>query len=54
MSAGSGTIVSIKPSGFLVKDKSGKYRFLSVPNDSVDKLVDVVAEYITGFNNANG
>lgn len=54
MSAGSGTIVSIKPSGFLVKEKSGKYRFLSVPNDSVDKLVDITADYITGFNNANG
>lgn len=53
MSAGSGTIVSVKPAGFLVKDKSGKYKFLSVPNDSVDKLVDMTSEYIAGFNNAN-
>ena len=44
--AGQGSIISIKPSGFLLKNKGGDYKILSVSNNNLDGLVDKATDFI--------
>lgn len=53
MSAGSGTVVSLKPAGFLVKDKWGNYQILNVANNKIERLIDTTNEYIKKLTNEN-
>ena len=46
-SAGNGTIVSIKPCAFLVKDVNSGYKILTVEKDSVEKLAEKAVEFIS-------
>lgn len=48
-SAGGGSVVSIKPCGFLVK-KGGEYKILSAPENSYEKLIEKTAEIIKNLN----
>lgn len=47
--AGNGSIVSIEPCGFLVKDNSGEYKFVSANNNSlglsIDKIIDLIKKF---------
>jgi sporulation protein YtfJ len=43
---GSGAIVSMKPCGFLLNDALGEYKMLTVDNEPMDKIFDIVGEYI--------
>lgn len=43
---GSGAIVSMKPCGFLLNDAKGEYKMLTVNNEPIDKIYDIVNEYI--------
>ena len=43
---GSGAIVSMKPCGFLLNDISGEYKMLTVDNEPMDKIFDIVGDYL--------
>jgi len=45
-SAGNGAIVSIKPSGFLVKNNVS-YKLISTSNDPIEKIVDLTTDFIS-------
>jgi len=46
-SAGNGTVLSIKPCAFLIKDNNSQnYRILSVGGSSYDKIIDKGAEIL--------
>ena len=45
-SAGNGAIVSLNPSGFLIKEKNGKYKVLNVNNNSQLAFLEKTAELI--------
>ena len=47
-SAGNGAIVSVKPCGFLVKNK-GDYRIISVADGAYEKLLDKASDFIIGL-----
>ena len=49
-SAGNGTIVSIKPCGFLIKD-SGVYKMVGVSETPYEKLIEKASEILSGLNN---
>ena len=44
--AGHGSIISIKPSGFLLKNKGGDYKILSVSNNNLDGIIDKTTDFI--------
>ena len=48
-SAGNGTIVSVKPCGFLIK-ADGEYKVLSVGTGNFDAAIDKVSEFFQNFN----
>ena len=50
-SAGNGAIVSLNPSGFLIKDKNNEYKILSITNNSYQALLEKTAEIIKDFGN---
>ena len=43
---GSGAIVSMRPKGFLLKDKEGKYKMISTDKEPLDTLVDMVEKFV--------
>lgn len=45
-SAGNGTIVTITPCGFLVKEDGRNYKILSINNSSIDKLIEKTSSFI--------
>ena len=47
---GSGAVVSIKPSGFLIDD-GVKVKIISLSDDPLSKLVETANEFIKGFKN---
>ena len=49
-SAGNGAIISIKPSGFLIKDGNG-YKILNVAEKSYEKMFDKITELIENVQN---
>lgn len=44
-SAGNGTIVSVKPCGFLIKSE-GEYKVLSIGTSNMDAVIDKVADFL--------
>ena len=44
-SAGNGTIVSVKPCGFLIKSE-GEYKVLSIGTSNMDAVIDKVTDFI--------
>ena len=52
-SAGNGAVISIKPCGFLINDINDNFKLLSVSETSCEKLVDKVAEFLSGTKNEN-
>ena len=48
-SAGNGTLVSVKPCGFLIKT-DGEYKVLSVGNGNLDAAIDRVADFFQNLN----
>ena len=48
LAGGSGAIISLKASGFLIKEK-GKYRFLSASNEPLDKLVNFTNDLLKNY-----
>lgn len=49
-SAGNGAIISLKPSGFLIKDENSKYKVVSVNTDSYEKVFDVASDFLNNLN----
>lgn len=45
-SAGNGSIISIKPCGFLVKNQNNDYKVLSVSNSNYDSIIDKATEFL--------
>ncbi len=45
-SAGNGSVVSIKPCGFLIKNRDEDYKVLSVSNNNLDGLFDKTTDFI--------
>lgn len=43
---GSGAIVSMRPNGFLLKDKDGKYKIIATEKEPLDKLYDMVEKVV--------
>lgn len=48
-SAGNGTIVSVKPCGFLIKS-DGEYKVLSVGSGNFDAAIDKITEFFQNLN----
>ena len=46
---GSGAILSLKPSGFLVKQKES-FKLMPASNESYNKLFDIVSDYFSSIN----
>ena len=51
-SAGNGAVVSVKPCGFIVKE-DGKYKVLTVSENSYEKIIDKASEFLESFNAEN-
>lgn len=49
-SAGNGTIVSIKPCGFLIKENGG-YKMVGASETPYEKLIEKASEILSGLNN---
>lgn len=47
--AGNGAIVSVKPSGFIVKDKDDNYKILSVLETSCEKIIDKSCQFFDEY-----
>ena len=47
-SAGNGTIVSVKPCGFLIKS-NGEYKVLSVGTSNYDAVIEKVSDFFTNL-----
>lgn len=45
-SAGNGSVISINPCGFLVKNQNNDYKVLSVSNSNYDSLIDKATEFL--------
>ncbi len=50
-SAGNGSLISLKPCGFLIKNKSEEYKILSVSNNNFDELFDKATDLIKDITN---
>lgn len=48
-SAGNGSIVSIKPCGFLIKSENADYRIISFSGNTYEGLFDKASEFITNY-----
>lgn len=48
-SAGNGTIVSIKPCGFLIKTENSDYKILTVSDKSYETLLEKASEIFSDF-----
>lgn len=49
-SAGNGAIVSVKPCGFLIKDKEN-FKLINVSTSSYEKIIDKVSDFIYNIKN---
>ncbi|MBQ6979718.1 MAG: sporulation protein YtfJ [Clostridia bacterium] len=47
--AGNGTVVSVKPCGFLIKS-GGEYKVLSIGNGNFDAAIDKITDFFQNFN----
>ena len=47
--AGNGTVVSVKPCGFLIKS-GGEYKVLSIGNGNFDAAIDKITDFFQSFN----
>ncbi len=45
-SAGNGAIVSIKPCGFLIKDKNNDYKSISISDNAMQNVLEKTADYL--------
>ena len=45
LGVGNGAVVSIKPSGFIIKEGSSDYKILSVPNGPYETIIEKVSEF---------
>ena len=43
---GSGAIVSMKPCGFLLNNSIGECKLMTIDNEPMDKIYDIVGEYV--------
>ena len=51
-SAGNGSVISLKPSGFLIKNISDtEYKLISVGNSTYDSLLEKVTEFLSNLTN---
>ncbi len=48
-SAGNGTIVSIKPCGFLIKSENSDYKILTVSDKSYEALLEKASNFFSDF-----
>lgn len=48
--AGNGAIVSLKPCAFLIKNKDGDYKILTISNEPVEKFMDKAADIFDKIN----
>ena len=46
-SAGNGAIVSVKPSGFLIKNCDGNYKILSVESGAYEKIMEKATDFLS-------
>ena len=46
-SAGNGTVVQIKPCGFLIKTKENEYKALSISDNTLNNLIEKTTEFIS-------
>lgn len=49
-SAGNGAIVSVKPYGFLIKNKSGRINYVSAEQTSYEKIINRASDFIKEIN----
>ena len=51
-SAGNGSVISLKPSGFLIKNvNDDEYKLVSVGNSTYDSLIEKVTEFLSNMTN---
>lgn len=48
-SIGNGSIVSIKPCGFLIKSANSDYKIISFSGNSYESLIDKASDFITNY-----
>ena len=52
-SAGNGSVISLKPSGFLIKNVNDyDYKLISVGNSSYDSILEKVSEFLSNLTNS--
>ena len=52
-SAGNGALISIKPFGFLIKNKGGEFKMISVPSAPIEQFIDKTTEIINKLTESN-
>lgn len=50
-SAGNGAVISVKPTGFLIKDKNNTFKMISADNTTYEKIIDKAAEIFNDIQN---
>ncbi len=53
-SAGNGAIISVKPSGFLIKDQAKDYKVLPIKDTSYEKIFDSATDFISNITTTEG
>lgn len=51
--AGNGAVVSLKPCAFLIKNKDGDYKILTISNEPVERFMDKATDFIEKLNNGD-
>lgn len=49
-SAGNGSVISLKPYGFLVKEKDKSVKLISTEKESFEKIIDLASDCLEKFN----
>lgn len=49
-SAGNGSIISVKPKGFLIKNDNENFKFVSTEESNYEKILDKANDFLTNFN----
>jgi sporulation protein YtfJ len=49
-SAGNGSIISVKPKGFLIKNGEENFKFVSIEESNYEKIIDKASDFLTNFN----
>ena len=52
-SAGNGSIISVKPCGFLVKSATLGYKIITVDSEPYERILQKAMDYVTSQNNQN-